>query len=87
MEEYLNVLAAWITIFAIALTAVAGIAYARVRNKRVLMVVLAFAMFTVKGIILTLSLFMESVSDAYVAISVVLDTIIMVLFALTVLKK
>jgi hypothetical protein len=87
MDDYMNVLAAWILIFSIALTVIAAIAYTRVRNKRVLMVVLAFALFAIKGVVLTLSLFMEDVSDSYLALSVLLDTIIIVLLAMTVLKK
>ena len=87
MDEYLNVLAAWITIFSIALTVVAGVAYYRVRNQRVLMVTLAFALFAVKGVILTLSLIIKEVSDHYLWIAVAMDTVIIVLLALTVIKK
>jgi hypothetical protein len=71
----------------IALTVVAAVAYKRVRNQRVLMVTLAFALFAVKGVILTLSLLWEDVSDTYLAIAVLMDTIIIVLLAMTVLKK
>ncbi len=87
MDDYLNVFAAWILIFSVALTVVAAIAYSRIRNQRVLMVTLAFALFAVKGMVLTLSLFIEDVSDMYLAVAVVMDTIIIVLLALTVLKK
>ena len=87
MEDYLNVLAAFILILSIALTAVAAVAYSRVRNQRVLLVTLAFAVFTVKGVLLTLSLLYESVSDSYVAIAVLMDTVIIVLLAMTVLKN
>jgi hypothetical protein len=87
MDEYMNVLAAWILIFSIALTVIAAVAYTRVRNKRVLMVVLAFALFAIKGVVLTFSLFMEDVEDLYLAVSVLLDTVIIVLLAMTVLKK
>ncbi len=86
MEDYFNVLAAVVTIFAIALTIVAAVAYARVRNKRVLFVAAAFALFAIKGIALTLSLINEEVSDSYILISVLMDTVIIILLALTVLK-
>ena len=86
MEDYFNVLAAVVTIFAIVLTDVAAVAYARVRNKRVLFVAVAFALFAVKGIALTLSLINEEVSDAYILVSVLMDTVIIILLALTVLK-
>ena len=87
MDDSLNVFAAWILIFSVALTVVAAIAYSRIRNQRVLMVTLAFALFAVKGMVLTLSLFFEDVSDMYLVVAVVMDTIIIVLLALTVLKK
>ncbi|MCK4969434.1 MAG: hypothetical protein KAS77_02865 [Thermoplasmata archaeon] len=87
MEDYLNVLAAWILIFSIALTVVAAIAYSRTRNKRVLMVMLAFALFAVKGVLLTAALFDEWVLDSYLWMSVVVDTVIIVFLAMTVLSK
>ena len=87
MDDYLNVLAAWITIFSIALTVVAAVAYSRVRNTRVLLVAIAFALFAVQGVVLTLSLVYEDWSDAYLPVSVALDTVIIVLLAMTVLKR
>jgi hypothetical protein len=87
MEDYLNVLAAWILIFSIALTFVAAVAYSRTGNKRVLMVMLAFALFAVKGVFLTAALFNEWVSDSYLWLSVVVDTVIIVFLAMTVLSK
>lgn len=87
MEDYLNVLAAWILIFSIALTVVAAIAYSRTRNKRVLMVMLAFALFAVKGVLLTAALFDEWVMDSFLWMSVVVDTVIIVFLAMTVLSK
>ncbi len=87
MDDYLNILAAWITIFSIALTVIAGIAYYRVRNTRVLLVTIAFALFAVQGVVLTLSLMYENWSDMYLPVSVLLNTVIIVLMAMTVLKK
>ena len=87
MDDYLNVLAAWITIFSIALTVVAGVAYHRVRNTRVLLVTVAFALFAVQGVVLTLSLMYEYWEDLYLPVSVLLDTVIIVLLAMTVLKR
>lgn len=87
MDDYLNVLVAWILIFSIALTVVAAVAYSRTRNKRVLMVMLAFALFAVKGVLLTAVLFDEWMSETYLWMSVVVDTVIIVFLALTVLSK
>ena len=87
MDDYLNILAAWITIFSLALTVIAGIAYYRVRNTRVLLVTIAFALFAVQGVVLTLSLIYEDWDDMYLPVSVLLNTVIIVLMAMTVLKK
>jgi len=87
MSDYLNVLAAWITIFSIALAVVAAVAYSRVRNTRVLLVTMAFVLFAVQGVVLTMSLIYEEWDDAYLPVSVLLDTVIIVLLALTVMKK
>ena len=87
MDEYINVLAAWILIFSVALTVVSAVAYMRTRNARVLFVSLAFVLFTIKGLMLTLSLMYEWADETYLAASVVLDTLIIVLLALTVLKR
>jgi uncharacterized membrane protein YoaK (UPF0700 family) len=87
LADILNVLAAWITVFSLVVTVVAAVAYRRVRNQRVLLVAFAFALFTVKGVLLTLSLGMEGFSDNYLTASVVLDTVVIVLLATTVLKR
>ncbi len=87
MADILNVLAAWITVFSLVVTVVAAVAYRRVRNQRVLLVAVAFALFTVKGVLLTLSLGMEWFSDNYLTASVALDTVVIVLLATTVLKR
>jgi uncharacterized membrane protein YoaK (UPF0700 family) len=87
LADILNVLAAWITVFSLVVTVVAAVAYRRVRNQRVLLVAVAFALFTVKGVLLTLSLGMESFNDNYLTASVVLDTVVIVLLATTVLKR
>ncbi len=69
------------------MTVVAAVAYSRVRNTRVLLVMMAFALFAVQGVVLTLSLIYENWSDVYLPASVLLDTVIIVLLAMTVLKK
>ncbi len=87
MADVLNVLAAWVTVFSLVVTVVAAVAYRRVRNQRVLLVAAAFALFTVKGLLLTLSLGSEWASDRYLTASVLLDTIVIALLAATVLKR
>ena len=87
LADVLNVLAAWVTVFSLIVTVVAAVAYRRVRNQRVLLVAAAFAVFTLKGALLTLSLWNEWASGRYLTASVVMDTVVIVLLAATVLKR
>ncbi len=88
MEEYLNFLRAWIMIFALILFIVSIFAYYRTRHKRVLLVSIAFAVFFVKGIILTLGLLNPDIESMYNSgLGDLLDLIILVLLATTILKK
>jgi hypothetical protein len=87
LVEVLNILAAWITVFAVVVTFVAAVAYRRVRNPRVLLVTVAFALFAVKGVLLTVSLSNEWLSDNFLTTSVLIDTVVIVLLAATVLKR
>ena len=87
MVDILNVLAAWITVFAVVVTLVAAVAYRRVRSTRVLLVAVAFALFAVKGAMLTVSLGNEWWSDNFLTASVLVDTVVIVLLAATVLKR
>lgn len=87
MADVINVLAAWVTVFSLVVTVVAAVAYRRVRNQRVLLVAAAFAVFTLKGALLTVSLWSEWASGRYLTASVVMDTVVIVLLAATVLKR
>ena len=87
MADILNVLAAWITVFAAVVTLVAALAYRRVRSTRILLVVVAFALFAVKGAMLTVSLGNEWWDDNFLTASVLIDTVVIVLLAATLLKR
>ena len=56
-------LRAWVTVFAFLLMAVSLISYRRMRSNRLLLVSVVFCIFFVKGVILTLGIFMESADD------------------------
>ena len=88
MEELLNVLRAWIMIFALILFIVSMIAYYRTRHTRVLIVSIAFAIFFIKGIVLTLGLVNPDIEAYYTSgLGDSLDLIILILLAATILKK
>ena len=88
MEEYLNFLRAWIMIFALILFIVSIFAYYRTRSKRVLFVSSAFAIFFVKGIILSLGLVNSDIESMYNSgLGNMLDLLILILLAATILKK
>ena len=88
MDDVLNFLRAWIMVFALILFIVSLIAYHRTKNKRVLIVSIAFAIFLIKGIILTLGLVNNEVQGLYNSgLSDVLDLLILILLAATILKK
>ena len=88
MEDLTNILRACITIFALFLFIVSGFAYYRTKNKRVLIVCLAFAVFFIKGIILSLGLINQDIEDLYSkGLGDMLDLVILILLATTILKK
>ena len=88
MNEFLNILRAWIMIFALILFIVSIIAYYRTKNKRVLIVSIAFAIFFVKGIVLTLGLINPEIEELYTSgLGDTLDLLILILLAATILKK
>ena len=83
-----NVLRASITVFALVLLIVSLVAYGRVKNTRILFTSAAFAAFFVKGVLLTWELADPDVGDWLDAgAATVLDLVILVFLALTVLKR
>lgn len=88
MNEFLNLLRAWIMVFALILFIVSLIAYTRTKNKRVLIVSIAFAIFFVKGIVLTLGLLNPDIEELYTSgLGDTFDLLILILLAATILKK
>jgi hypothetical protein len=83
-----NFLRAWIMIFALILFIVSMLAYYRTRHKRVLFVSIAFAVFFVKGIVLSLGLINSDIDSLYNSgLGDFLDLMVLVLLAATILKK
>ena len=75
--------------FSLILFVISAITYRRVQRTRLLLVSLAFAMFFVKGLMLTLGLFIDSINDLFQTSVLVtmLDFGIMVLLYFSVVKK
>ena len=82
-----NILRAMITVFALVLLVVSLAAYRRVRNHRILLTSAAFGLFLVKGILLSWELVDPTVGDWLGSgAGTVLDLLILLFLALTVLK-
>ena len=87
-EILINFLRAWIMVFALVLLIVSIIAYQRTKNQRVLIVSIAFVVFFIKGIILTLGLIYSNVDELYSSgLGDFLDLMILVLLSATILKN
>ena len=55
-----NLIAAGVTVFAAALTAIGVMAYRRTRDRKLLAVTVAFALFLAQGVILSVTLFTQT---------------------------
>ena len=75
--------------FSLILFAISAVTYKRIGSRRLLLVSLAFAMFFVKGLLLTLGLFVDSIGDNFDSSMLVtmLDFAIMAFLYLSVVKK
>jgi len=60
LEWMKDVFIAWITVFSLALLIISVVSYARTRNRRILLVGLAFLLFFGKGVALTIGLYWPS---------------------------
>lgn len=75
--------------FSLILFVISAVTYKRIGSRRLLLVSLAFAMFFVKGLLLTLGLFVASIGDNFDSSMLVtmLDFAIMAFLYLSVVKK
>jgi hypothetical protein len=88
MIESTNVdgfLAALVTVFALAMFIISFAAYRRFPNPRILPVSMAFCLFLVKGIVLSLAIFMSF--DYLFTASILLDALILLLLSFSVLRR
>lgn len=76
-----NVLLAAVSVFALALTLIASLAYRRTRDIHLVFLAAAFAVFFTKGLILTISLFTTPLTlGQFFLLSGGLDLVILALF-------
>ena len=92
--EYLiqDMLLAWVAIFAFALLIIAVISYKRTKNKKILYIAAGFALFFVKGVLMSAALYTGhmDVSSSFVIfldILIVIDLLILVLLYFAMFKK
>ena len=57
-----NLIAAGVTVFAAALTGIGVMAYRRTRDRKILAVTAAFALFLAQGIVLSVALFVQTLT-------------------------
>ena len=86
LELFLSVA---LTGFSLILFVISAITYRRVQRTKLLFVSLAFALFLVKGLMLTLGLFIDSIGDIFQSsvLVIMLDFGIMVFLYFSVVKK
>lgn len=82
-----NAVAGWLTVFAALLTAVSLLAYRRSANPKLLGVAAAFALFFVKGLIVTIALFTAVTLDSLWVPMGVMDSVILLVFYLAAVKR
>ena len=88
MSDIENFLIAWITIFALILFIVSIITYKRAKHPRLAIICAAFALFFIKGILLTWGLVNDDLHEPYILnLNIVLDSIILLFLAVSILKK
>ncbi len=85
----LELIVAWITIFALAITIISAFSYRRSKSRKVLFVTCAFGLFFIKGLILSVGLLKAQVDwKSLTVYSLVLDTIILIiLFTAIIMRK
>jgi len=79
---------AWITVFSVTLFIISVISYLRTRNRRLGLVGLAFFMFSVKGVALTIGLYWPSVWNVTTDLpSLLFDVLILLILYFATLRE
>jgi hypothetical protein len=87
LENVLEMLVAFVLIIAAGLLVLTYYSYYVTGNRKVLIVMAAFALFTVKGIIMSLALFTDLIDLRLDPTLVLIDLFILVILYATLIKK
>ena len=87
LENVLEMLVAFVLIIAAGLLVMTYYSYYVTGNRKVLIVLAAFAMFTVKGVIMSLALFTDLIDLKLDPVLVLLDLFILIILYATLIKK
>ncbi|MEM2899707.1 MAG: hypothetical protein QXT63_02855 [Thermoplasmata archaeon] len=83
-----DLLVPWVTIFSFVLFVIAIVSYNRTRNKRLIFVTCAFALFFIKGIILTIGLYFPSIISVHEdPLLLVMDILLLLSLYFGILRK
>ena len=87
MENVLEMLVAFVLIIAAGLLVMTYYSYYVTGNRKVLIVMAAFVLFTIKGILMTLALFTDIIDLELDPTLVLIDLFILVILYATLIKK
>ena len=84
-----DIFIAWMTVFSVTLFLISLAAYARSKSPRIVLVSMAFLMFSVKGVVLSIGLYWPSVMHVTTDLpSLLFDVLILlILYSATVLSE
>jgi hypothetical protein len=83
-----EIVIALVTLFALTITIISALSYRKSHNRKVLIVTACFAMFFVKGVVMSVGILMEDVDwGALFLISAILDLVILVLLFLAIIAR
>ncbi len=84
----LEVAAALVTVFMLAVTVLSARSYARTRSRKVLVVTAAFAVFMVKGAVLSYGLMQEEVDwEGLMLLALVMDAVVAILLFVAIIAR
>jgi len=84
----LEIAAAFVTVFMLAVTILSARSYARTKSKKVLIVTAAFAVFFVKGAILSYGLMLEEVDwEDLMLIALIMDALVAILLFVAIIAR
>jgi hypothetical protein len=83
-----EIVIALVTVFALTITIISALSYRKSHNRKVLIVTVCFALFFVKGIVLSLGIFMEDAEwGTLLLLSTIFDLVILVLLFMAIISR